>query len=59
MTTTCTGCIGRGTGAKCCMCARPIPADLRRTPGGGTAYPGDQPRTGCADCRAGRPHSHR
>lgn len=28
----CVGCVGRGTGSKCCMCGKPIPQELRRSP---------------------------
>lgn len=54
---TCPGCVGRGTGTRCCMCNRPIPTNLRRT--NGDAYPGDRPDPNCGDCRAGRTHTHR
>lgn len=49
----CPGCVGRGTGATCLMCMRPIPEDKRRTP--------DSPsevRADCDQCRAGLPHVH-
>lgn len=59
MAKTCRGCIGRGTGTHCCACSGFIPSDLRRTPGGGPAYPGDEIRADCPDCRVGRPHAHR
>ncbi|MDF5759186.1 hypothetical protein [Spongiactinospora sp. TRM90649] len=54
--TSCPGCIGRGTGTRCCMCDKPIPAALRRT--NGDAYPGDRFDTSCPDCCSGRIHTH-
>ncbi|WP_157255048.1 hypothetical protein [Nonomuraea typhae] len=54
---TCPGCIGRGSGARCCMCGRAIPAELQR-PHGQPAYEGDVVDTGCADCQHGRTHTH-
>jgi len=28
----CKGCVGRGTGTRCCICGKVIPTALRRTP---------------------------
>jgi hypothetical protein len=50
---TCPGHVGRGVGAECVVCGRPVPAGLRRTV--------DSPsevRADCVDCGAGRAHGH-
>ncbi|GIH91910.1 hypothetical protein ACFFMN_34115 [Planobispora siamensis] len=50
---TCPGCIGRGTGTRCCMCDGTIPEELRRTP--------DSPnevRADCVGCQRGAVHTH-
>jgi hypothetical protein len=49
----CPGCVGRGTGWRCCVCGRMIPPQLRRAPGSP-----DEIREGCPDCRVGRAHTH-
>jgi hypothetical protein len=54
MTRKCPGCVGRGTGAVCCMCGGQVPARLRRSRNSPREY-----SPACADCRAGRPHAHR
>lgn len=49
----CPGCVGRGTGAVCCVCGGQVPASLRRRPGDPSEV-----RAGCPDCAAGRGHVH-
>lgn len=49
----CPGHVGRGTGAVCAVCGRPIPAARRRSADSPSEW-----RAGCADCAAGRVHVH-
>ncbi len=50
----CPGCVGRGTGSRCCMCGRPIPEHLRRQPTDADEY-----SPACPNCAAGKIHAHR
>jgi hypothetical protein len=50
----CPGCVGRGTGERCCVCGKPIPPRLRLSQG----HPSEL-RPDCLDCQAGRVHTHR
>lgn len=52
-TTTCPGCVGRGTGTHCCMCDGEIPAHLRRT-----AQSPSEVQQSCHGCRTGTAHTH-
>jgi anti-sigma regulatory factor (Ser/Thr protein kinase) len=49
----CPGCVGRGTGPRCCMCGRWIPGELRRQPGDRSEVD-----PGCPDCARGIVHTH-
>ena len=49
----CTGCVGRGTGTRCCICGGGIPLDLRRDP-----EAADEFRADCGDCTGGHRHTH-
>lgn len=49
----CPGCVGRGTGAVCCVCGGQVPAALRRRAGDPSEV-----RAGCPDCAVGRGHVH-
>lgn len=53
-TTTCPGCVGRGTGTVCAMCGGTIPPEMWRT----RQDSASEYRPACADCRAGRTHTH-
>lgn len=50
---TCPGCVGRGSGTRCGMCNKPVPAPFVRLPGSPREY-----NAACAGCREGRTHSH-
>jgi hypothetical protein len=50
----CSGCVGRGTGVRCCICGGEIPPELWRAP------EDSRPEydATCGACRAGARHVH-